>query len=269
MMTSLTANKLTKDERYDVLGVRVSATNLDLASETISAWIKNKEKQYVCVAPVSTIVECQHDDAYRKIVNDAGMVTPDGMPVVWLGKMQRVPDLERTYGPDLLLKLCGLSKEREHRHYFYGGNPQSNDRLIKVLKRRFPGIHIAGTYVPRVLKIKEKETADVIQAINQAKPDILWVGLGSPKQDQWMVDHRDELDVPVIIGVGAAFDFVSGMKKQAPRWMQKAGLEWFFRLCSEPKRLWKRYLVGNTQFLYYLIVNWFKQLFIRKPKHDG
>jgi len=237
---------------FDVLGVRVSATNLGLASARIFEMIRDSARTYICIAPVSTIMDCQRSEEYRQVVNNAGMVTPDGMPVVWLGRRAGFP-VGRTYGPDLLETMCEQSARGECSHYFYGGTKEGNQKLTGRLKQRYPGLDIRGSYAPPFRPSGEREEDEVLKTINETKTDILWVGLGSPKQDVWMAGHRDALDVPVIIGVGAAFDFLAGLKPQAPRWMQRSGLEWLFRLCCEPQRLWKRYLVGNSLFIYLLI----------------
>ena len=239
-------------ELFDVLGVKIAVTNLQDACQSIENWIKERQKTYVCVAPVSTIVDCQRDSEYRKIINNAGMTTPDGMPLVWLGRLRGNKRLARTYGPDLMLKVCALSEAKGYRHFFYGGTPQTCDLLVENLKKGFPKLDIAGALSPLFQPGRLEERPEVLAQIDSLKPDIIWVGLGSPKQDYWMYHHRNKLNVPVMIGVGAAFDFLSGVKKQAPRWMRKSGLEWFFRLCCEPRRLWKRYLIGNAGFIYYL-----------------
>jgi N-acetylglucosaminyldiphosphoundecaprenol N-acetyl-beta-D-mannosaminyltransferase len=241
------------EESIDVLGVKISAVNLDFACQTIGQWIDFKQKTYVCVAPVSTIIDCQKDPQYRAIINNAGMTTPDGMPLVWLGKMRGEKAIARTYGPDLMLNLCNFSQQRGYKHYFYGGTLNTIECLSQRLKMKFPQLNIVGSFAPGLLKSGELEKEEVIAKINDASPDIVWVGLGSPKQDYWMHLHRSRLNAPVIIGIGAAFDFVAGIKPQAPRWMQRSGLEWLFRLMCEPRRLWKRYLLGNTQFIYLLI----------------
>lgn len=242
---------MSKSVKYiDIFGVHVSAVNIQLACEHIERWIKTRRRTYVCVAPVSTIVDCQDDLDYRNVVNCADMVTPDGMPLVWLGKLSGDRDVERTYGPDLMLTLCSISQERGYTHYLYGGTNKTCQLLEEALKKRFPRLNIIGRFSPPYRSDFIEENVGVIDEINRLGVDILWVGLGSPKQDFWIYQHRDQLNVPVILGVGAAFDFLSGVKRQAPRWMQKCGLEWFFRLCCEPKRLWKRYLMGNTKFIY-------------------
>ncbi len=238
---------------FDILGVRISAVNLKAACQQIEAWITDRTPTYVCVAPVSTVMDCQDDEEYRAVVNGAAMVTPDGMPIVWLGCLRGGKMVARTYGPDLVNTLCALSERTGYRHFFYGGSSATNNLLVENLKRRFPKLVIAGQCAPPVLAFKQKEKPEVIQQINASAADVLWVGLGSPKQDFWMALHRSQITVPVMIGVGAAFDFLAGTKPQAPRWLQKCGLEWAFRLCCEPRRLWRRYLLGNTRFVYLLI----------------
>lgn len=244
--------------RLEILGVRISDVTIPKAAAIIDGWVRARHKTYVCVAPVSTLVDCQKNVQYKNVVNAAGMVTPDGMPVVWLGRSKGSRTIERTYGPDLLSAVCG---EGKFRHFFYGGAADTLDRLEQRLKGKNPDINIVGKLSPEFVPQVRMENAEIIDRINRARPDILWVGLGSPKQDLWMSMHRPLLDVPVIIGVGAAFDFLSGVKPQAPRWMQKSGLEWIFRLVSEPRRLWKRYLIGNTMFIFYVCREQFRSFF--------
>lgn len=238
---------------FRLLGVEISAVNLSSACEVISHWIERRIRTYVCVVPVSTIVECQNDIKYLNVINSAGMATPDGMPVVWLGKLSGHKNVSRAYGPDLMLAVSQMSQEKGYKNYFYGGTPEACRMLEAKLMEEFPRLTVIGKRSPPFRELSRQEEETIIEEINRLKPDILWVGLGSPRQDYWMVRHRDRLECPVMIGVGAAFDFLSGMKKQAPPWMRNAGLEWLFRLCSEPKRLWKRYLIGNSLFMYYLL----------------
>jgi N-acetylglucosaminyldiphosphoundecaprenol N-acetyl-beta-D-mannosaminyltransferase len=246
--------------KIDILGVKIDETNLRLASQSIHDWIKNRQKTYVCVAPVSTVVDCQKDEQYKDTVNQAGLVTPDGMPLVWLGRLSGSMYIERTYGPDLMLTVCEVGLQYNYRHFFYGATIETLHKLLVNLSTRFPKINIAGHYAPGFRANHELEHEQVLNEINKAKPDILWIGLGSPKQDFWMREHRDKLDVPVMVGVGAAFDFISGVKKQAPKWIRSTGLEWLYRLCQEPRRLWKRYLIGNSLFIYFLVIDFFKKL---------
>ncbi len=245
------------NEQFDILGVKISATNLADSCDFIENKIRAHDSSYICIAPVATIVDCQKDHEYLEVINNASMTTPDGMPVVWLGKFKGYKQVSRTYGPDLLDRFCRLGCSRGYSHYFYGGTQKTNQLLEKKLKEKYPEINIVGRYAPPFRKIKEEESFEILEQINTLKPDVLWVGLGSPKQDFWMAQHQKLLDVGVMIGVGAAFDFIAGTKKQAPVWMQKTGLEWLFRLFSEPKRLWKRYLIGNSLFILYLIRNFF------------
>lgn len=237
----------------DICNVSVSSVNIDQACEIVDGWVNDRKKVYICVAPVSTIVDCQSDPEYRKVLDNADMITPDGMPLVWVAKIMGDKNIARTYGPDLMLALCEKGQERGYKHYLYGGTESTCSLLKNVLKDKLSNINITGHYAPPFRPAHAQEEGAVIDEINRLAPDIFWVGLGSPKQDYWMCEHRQKLNVPVMIGVGAAFDFIAGVKKQAPRWMQRCGLEWFFRLCSEPRRLWKRYLVGNTRFIYLLI----------------
>ena len=247
-------------KRFEVCGVYISAIDLSAACAMVSQWIKNFEKKYVCVVPVSTVIACQSDSLYRTIVNEAGMATPDGMPIVWLGRMKGYKEIKRTYGPDFMLAACAISEEKGYRHFFYGGSEETSHRLEEGLRSRFPYLKIVGRYAPPFRNLSEIEEREIISFINEAKPDVLWIGLGSPKQDYWMYTHRAKLEVPVMVGVGAAFDFLAGTKPQAPRWMQRAGLEWFFRLCCEPRRLWKRYLFGNSKFIYIVVRDLLKSL---------
>jgi N-acetylglucosaminyldiphosphoundecaprenol N-acetyl-beta-D-mannosaminyltransferase len=237
------------DPRVDILGVEVSAIDLSMAVANVERWIASRDRQYVCVTGVHGVMESYRDAALRSIHNRAGMVTPDGMPLVWLCRRFGYPDTDRVYGPDLMLAVCERSVARGWRHYFYGGAAGVADGLAASLVRRFPGLIVAGTFSPPFGEIDPAEDRAIDDRIASSHPDIVWVGLSTPKQERWMAAHVDRFDVPVSIGVGAAFDFVAGRKPQAPRWMQRSGLEWLFRLATEPHRLWRRYLVNNPRFL--------------------
>lgn len=239
--------------QVDILNVKISAINLDLACAAIDEWIQTRRKVYVCVAPVSTIVSCHEDEEYKGIVNNADMVTPDGMPVVWLARAKGYKSVARTYGPDLMRLVCARGQDKGYKHFFYGSTHETCARLEASLKKDFPRLSIAGMYAPPFRDLTDEENQRIVAMLNQSQADIIWVGLGSPKQDFWMARHRRVLEAPVMVGVGAAFDFVAGVKPQAPLWMQQACLEWLFRLSSEPQRLWRRYLIGNTKFLYLLL----------------
>jgi N-acetylglucosaminyldiphosphoundecaprenol N-acetyl-beta-D-mannosaminyltransferase len=240
--------------QVNILGVGISAVNMQMALAVIDEWIAERTRHYVCVTPVHSVMECHYDPEVRALFNRAGLVTPDGMPVVWLCRLAGHDHVRRVYGPDLMLALCEHSQRHGYRHFFYGGTPDVLDKLCAVLQARFPDLQIAGSYAPPFRPLTADEDAEVVAQINASEADIVWVGLGAPKQERWMAEHRDKLAAPVQIGVGAAFDFHAGTKPQAPRWMQRSGLEWLFRLASEPRRLWKRYFKANSLFVLNIVL---------------
>jgi N-acetylglucosaminyldiphosphoundecaprenol N-acetyl-beta-D-mannosaminyltransferase len=213
-------------------------------------------------------MESQRDDALRHIHNAAGLVTPDGMPLVWLSRLHGWRATRRVYGPALMLEVCDRSLATGYRHFFYGGQDGVPERLAARLQKRFPGLVVAGTYAPPFRPLTAKEDDDVVRHINDAKPDIVWVGLSTPKQERWMAQHVGRLSAPVLIGVGAAFDFHAGLKRQAPRWMQHSGLEWLFRLVNEPRRLWRRYLVNNPLFVWLTLLQMWRTTTVSAKERD-
>jgi N-acetylglucosaminyldiphosphoundecaprenol N-acetyl-beta-D-mannosaminyltransferase len=217
--------------------------------EAIDEWVMQRQPHYVCVTNVHVVMECQYAETLRQTLNTADLVTPDGMPLVWVSRLRGFSQTERVAGPDLILEVCQRSVSKGYRHFLYGGPPGVPERLAKHLGQQIPGLQVCGTYSPPFRELTPQEDEQVIQLINGANPDIVWVGLGAPKQEYWMRRHVGLLTAPVMIGVGAAFDLHSGLKKRAPRWMQRWGLEWLFRLLSEPKRLWRRYLIFNPAFV--------------------
>jgi N-acetylglucosaminyldiphosphoundecaprenol N-acetyl-beta-D-mannosaminyltransferase len=227
--------------RVRVLGVEVSAISMSDALAAIGRWIATGAREYVCVVPAHTVMDCQDDPRLLEIVNGSGLVTPDGMSLVWLIRLRGHRHVERVYGPDLLLAACRLSVDGGWRHYFIGGGSGVAAELAVRLQRRFPGLLVSGTEAPPFGETSPEADEAIVRRINDAHPDIVWVGLGSPKQERWMASHRERLRAAVLIGVGAAFDFLTGRRRQAPRWVQRAGLEWLFRLLCEPRRLWRRY----------------------------
>jgi N-acetylglucosaminyldiphosphoundecaprenol N-acetyl-beta-D-mannosaminyltransferase len=239
--------------KFNILGVKISAINMKNALSAVGLAIKEKEKIYISVCPVSTIMECRKNAKAFESVNAADLATPDGMPVVWLGKLKGYKNIRRVYGPDLMLEICRLSERRGYKNYFYGSTIKVLSGLSENLKRTFPALVVSGTYSPPFRDLSVAEEGQAVENINKDNPDILWVGLGSPKQDIWMYRNRDKLNASAIIGVGAAFDFLSGIKPQAPKWMRGIGLEWLFRFSAEPQRLWRRYLIGNSLFICLLI----------------
>lgn len=240
--------------RANILGVNVSAINVETALRVIEGWISRREPHYVCVTGVHGIMESQRDTELQQIHNAAGLVTPDGMPLVWLSRLMGFPHVRRVYGPDLMLALCERSAKRGYRHFFYGGADGVPEKLAARLQARFPGLRVVGSYSPPFRPLTPEEDREIVDRITAAQADIVWVGISTPKQERWMAEHFGRLSAPVLVGAGAAFDFHAGLKKQAPRWMQKSGLEWSFRLMSEPRRLWRRYLVNNPFFLWLIFL---------------
>jgi N-acetylglucosaminyldiphosphoundecaprenol N-acetyl-beta-D-mannosaminyltransferase len=242
-----------KPRRLNVLGVGISAINMQLALEQIDEWIQAGEQQYVCVTGVHGVMESQRDPIVRRIHNQAGLVTPDGMPLVWLSRMNGFSHVERVYGPDFMLAVCEHSVAKGYKHFLYGGGREVARKLQKALETRFPGIKIVGIHTPPFRNLTPEEDSEIVETINQAEPDVVWVGLSTPKQERWMAGHRSRLFASALIGVGAAFDFNAGLKHQSPKWIQRMGFEWLYRLLTEPRRLWKRYLINNPLFILLII----------------
>jgi N-acetylglucosaminyldiphosphoundecaprenol N-acetyl-beta-D-mannosaminyltransferase len=235
--------------RVSVLGVGISVLNLKTALATIADAVQSRRKGYICVTGVHGVMEAQSDASFKKILNNAFLCTPDGMPMVWAGKLNGRREMSRVYGPDLMLDVCAWSETSGCKHFFYGGADGVSDLLVQKLKARFPKLTVVGTFTPPFRALNAEETAGLQKQIEVVKPDILWVGLSTPKQEKFMAEFLSKLDVTLMIGVGAAFDFHSGRVRQAPRWMQRSGLEWFYRLCCEPRRLARRYLRNNPLFV--------------------
>ena len=235
-------------ERVNVLGVGISAINLQTALTAIGDAVRARRRGYICVTGVHGVMEAQSDAGFRKILNGAFLCTPDGMPMVWMGRLRGHREMNRVYGPDLMLDVCGWSQTHPCRHFFLGGAPGVAEQLSDHLTARFPKLQVAGCYAPPFRPLTAGEERQLQELIRVAQPDILWVGLSTPKQEKFMAELLPRLDVTLMIGVGAAFDFCSGRLRQAPRWMQRSGLEWFYRLCQEPRRLAKRYLRNNPLF---------------------
>src|SRR5208283_4638502 len=234
--------------RVNVLGVGISVLNLRTALDAIAAAVRERCKGYVCVTGVHGVMEAQDDAAFKQILNRAFLCTPDGMPMVWAGKLAGHREMSRVYGPDLMLDVCAWSETSGCKHFFYGGADGVADLLAQRLKSRFPKLAVVGTFTPPFRALTAAEIAKLQEQIAAARPDILWVGLSTPKQEKFMAEFLPKLDVTLMIGVGAAFDFHSGRVKQAPPWMQRSGLEWFYRLGQEPRRLAGRYLRNNPLF---------------------
>jgi N-acetylglucosaminyldiphosphoundecaprenol N-acetyl-beta-D-mannosaminyltransferase len=234
-----------------VLGVRFDALQIPDVVARMEAWIAQRERaHYIAVSNVHVLMEARHCGSFRKVLDCADLCVPDGMPLVWVGRLRGHELKHRVYGPDLLLNFCRETQAKGHRHFFYGGAPGVPEALAAKFGKQFPMLKIAGTYSPPFRALSPEEDVGIVDMINRANADVLWVGLGCPKQEIWMNEHRERLRVPVLVGVGQAFDIHAGRLRQAPRWMREHGLEWLFRLAAEPNRLWRRYLVYNSEFIF-------------------
>ncbi len=232
-----------------MLGVGVSTVGLAGALSEIERWIDDGEHHYVCVTGVHGVIESQRDSDLREIHNRSGLTIADGMPVFWSGRFAGSREIERMRGSDFMLAVCELAAQRGWRNYFYGGAPGTPELLVERLRERFPGLAVAGVYSPPFRALTEAEHDQIVDQINRARADIVWVGLSTPKQERWMAANVGLLDAAALIGVGMAFDVHAGMLPQAPRWIQNSGFEWLYRLYNEPRRLWRRYLYSNPRFV--------------------
>src|SRR6202142_2131598 len=229
--------------RFRVLGVPVHAVQIPDVVSRIEHWIQSGARgRYIAVTGMHGIAESRNDGDFRRAIECADLVVPDGMPLVWLARWHRHPLKRRVYGPELMETFCRETGPT-YRHFFFGGGPGTAEHLADSLRRRH-GIVVAGTFCPPFRPLTDDEGRTVTRLIRAASPDVLWVGLSTPKQEKWMLQNRETIPAAVMLGVGAAFDVNCGRTRQAPRWMREHGLEWLFRLATEPKRLWRRYLVA-------------------------
>ena len=235
--------------RANVLGVGVHAIDLERAADLVLHVAGTGSKGYVCVTGVHGVTEARRNPNFRSVLDSAMLVVPDGMPTVWVGRWQGHRDMKRVFGPDLLLELCRRSVRSGNTHFLYGGKPGIAQRLASNLRQRFPGVQIVGEFSPPFRELSTAEQAQLRDKVAELSPDILWVGLSTPKQELFMAEYLPQLDCKVMIGVGAAFDLHTGGLRDAPDWVKEAGMQWLHRLFQEPARLWKRYLVNNSSFL--------------------
>jgi N-acetylglucosaminyldiphosphoundecaprenol N-acetyl-beta-D-mannosaminyltransferase len=245
----MTAYSEQTSDRAFILGVGVSPVTLERAASIIEGWIERRTRNFVCVTGAHGVIESRDNPALQAIHNAAGMVVPDGMPLVFMARRLGFDAVSRVYGPDLMRRVTEISARKGYRQFYYGGGPGLADRLAANLTTKHPDLQVAGTLTPPFRPLTPEEDDAIIDRINSARPDIVWVGLSTPKQEFWMASHVCRLDAPVLIGVGAAFDFLAGTKSQAPAWMQRNGLEWAYRLAQEPRRLWRRYFRVVPLFL--------------------
>jgi N-acetylglucosaminyldiphosphoundecaprenol N-acetyl-beta-D-mannosaminyltransferase len=232
-----------------VLGIPLALDGYEVVLDWMDAAIAAGSREYVCVAATHTVMASQEDPELRAAVLGSSLTVPDGQPLIWALRAYGHPLGDRVYGPELMERACARAARTGTRMFLYGGRDQAAlDDLTAQLRERHPGLQIVGGYKPLYRPLSADEQREVAAVINAARPDIVWVGLGVPRQEKWMASMRGQLDAPVLVGVGAAFDFLSGTVKQAPPWIQRAGLEWLFRLTREPRRLWRRYARYNPRF---------------------
>lgn len=242
---------------FHVLGVRVDAVQIADVVDQMKEWIHEKSGCHsIAATGMNGLVEAQHDPGFKQILSAADLVVPDGMPLIWSGRRHGYALPRRVYGPDLLLAFCEKTVGCGYRHFFYGAErePDVPERLAEELRQRFTGTIVAGTYSRPTQSANLEQGDEILLRVARAAPDVLWVGLGEIRQVRWMHEHRNKLNVPVVVGVGAAFDMISGRRTQAPRWVRENGFEWLFRLLQEPRRLWRRYLIYGTQFVAWVIL---------------
>jgi N-acetylglucosaminyldiphosphoundecaprenol N-acetyl-beta-D-mannosaminyltransferase len=230
-----------------ILNVRVDATTYADATARVISWAQEARSSYVCLATVNAIMEAHGSRKYQRVMREADLVTSDGMPLVWLLRGLGIAEASRVYGPDLTIAVLAAAAERGIPVGFYGASEPVISKLVETVRRRFPRLKIAYAFSPPFRALTAEEDDQITNAIAKSDARILFVGLGGAKQDYWMHAHHGRVRC-VTLGVGAAFDFIAGAKPQAPRWMQRSGLEWIFRLGTEPRRLWRRYLSRNPHF---------------------
>jgi len=237
-------------ERANVLGVGVNAIDIGRAADRIDCALASGERGYVCVTGVHGVMEAQNDPEFKTILNHSLLTVPDGMPTVWVGKLQGFRSMKRVFGPDLMAEVCARSVQKSYTHFLYGGAPGVAKQLQCALLSRFPGINVVGIYTPPFRPLNELEFRQLKDMVAELNPDLFWVGLSTPKQEQFMAANIQRLSTKVMIGVGAAFDIHTGRLRDAPDWVKNFGLQWVHRLIQEPTRLWKRYLKNNPKFVW-------------------
>lgn len=241
-------------EQVNVLGIGVHAVDMRTAVSLLGAQIRSGGKGFVCLTGVHGIMEAQRDPRMQSIFAEALLVAPDGMPTVWMGHIQGFPSMQRVFGPDLMIEIIGGEEFRNCVHFFCGGEPGVAERLREAMLQRFPWAQIAGTYSPPFRPMTAMEERELQAQVQLLRPDIIWVGLSTPKQERFMARYLPMLDTTLMIGVGAAFLFHTGEIQDSPKWVKHAGLQWLHRFVQEPARLWRRYLLNNPRFILFALL---------------
>lgn len=239
--------------RVNVLGVGISVLNLDRAIELMEQAVANNIRGFVTLTGVHGVMESQDSEELRIIHNRALLCTPDGMPMVWLGRRAGYREMNRVYGPELMDLVMDRSRKTGRTHFFYGGKPGIAEQLKSVFEARYPGARIVGTYSPPFRPLNPSEQAHLESFVGELRPDYFWVGLSCPRQERFMAQQMGRLETKIMLGVGAAFDFHTGTVRQAPRWIQRSGFEWLYRTCCEPRRLGPRYFRNNPRFVWRIV----------------
>jgi N-acetylglucosaminyldiphosphoundecaprenol N-acetyl-beta-D-mannosaminyltransferase len=239
-----------EDDRVNILGVGINALDLTDAADFVHSFLDTGEKGYICVTGMHGIMEAQADAEFRQIQNNSCLTTPDGIPTVWIGHIDGHCKMQQVRGADFMLRVCELSVAKGTRHFLYGGKPGVAELLRDVLQLRFPGLQIVGTYTPPFRPLNAQEETDLHQQLLESKAEVLWCGISTPKQERFMAKYVNTFPVRLMVGVGAAFDLNAGLLRDSPQWVQKWGLQWAHRLCQEPRRLWRRYLLNIPRFLW-------------------
>lgn len=258
---------MTKFETSIILGVRVSCISMCEVLTLIEDTINNHKNDPILVFPlnVDLLIKAQHDELFRKILNECDLVTADGVPILWAGRMLNKGPKETVSGSDLLPKVCNLAAARGYAVFFLGAGPGVAERASNNLMKEMEGLKVVGVCSPNMdIETDEREQAKAVERVHSAKPDILFVGLGAPKQEKFLWKYRHKLGVPVSIAVGGAFDRVAEKVRRAPIWMQRIGLEWMWRVMQEPKRLWRRYLVDDIPFIWLFVKEYFRIIFTKR-----
>lgn len=252
------------DRRVSILGVPISPIDMALAIDRVATIIREKKPGYVCACDVHSLMHARKHESHLASLRKASLVVPDGMPLVWVSRLKGHKATSRVAGPDLLVEMCRMSESTGWKHYFYGGADGVAEQLANDLQARFPKLQVVGYETPPFRPLTDEERQHVVDRLKASGADVVWIGLGCPKQEVWMRDTIDMVGNRVMIGVGAAFDFQTGRVPRAPKWMRDRGLEWLHRLASEPRRLWRRYLVIAPQFVGECVLE-----FLRDTGHEG
>lgn len=243
---------MSKLQHCEILKTNINVTNMHETLDYINSHKKELNGKYVCVSNVHTTVMSYENEEYRKIQNNAAMALPDGAPLSIYSRRKGYKHAKRVTGPDLMLEIFNISVQKKYSHFFYGSTQATLDKMKAVIEKDYPNMRVAGMYSPPFRQLTEEEDEKVIEMINESNADFIWVGLGAPKQEYWMYNHKDKVD-GIMIGVGAGFDYLAGYIKRAPEWMQKLSLEWVYRLLQDPKRLGKRYFTTNFKFIKFIV----------------